>query len=86
MKSSSTALYDHPCEYCDGQVRLKVLDNEILRVGKDGYVILETVPVGVCDHCGMRYYHSSVLKRAGDAYRTGGSSSRKVPVAPFQKA
>lgn len=79
-------MYDHPCEYCDGRVESKVLSSDILRVGKDGYVILEAVPVGVCSRCGMRYYHSSVLKRAEEAYRAVGSFTRSVPVAPFQKA
>lgn len=79
-------MYDHPCEYCDGHVRATVLSSEILRVGKDGFVILESVPVGICDRCGMRYYHSSVLKRAEEAYRSGGASTKQVPVAPFLKA
>jgi hypothetical protein len=24
--------------------------------------MLEDVPVGICDECGYRYYHSSILK------------------------
>ena len=26
------------------------------------FVILENVPVGVCDKCGSRYYHSTILQ------------------------
>jgi YgiT-type zinc finger domain-containing protein len=79
-------MHDHPCEYCEGHVQEKILASGILRVGKDGYVILQSVPVGVCNRCGMRYYHASVLKRAEEAHRSGGSSTRQIPVAPFQKA
>ena len=78
-------MYDHPCEYCSGHAHKRVLGSEMLRVGKDGYVILQSVPVGICDGCGMRYYHSSVLKRAEEAYQSGGASTKQVPVAPFQK-
>ena len=77
-------MYDHPCEYCDGRVLEKVLANEVLRVGNTAFVILENVPVGVCDRCGMRYYHSSVLKQAEQAHRDGGASTRPVPVAPYR--
>lgn len=76
-------MYDHPCEYCSGHVAERTLDSEILRVGRGGFVILEQVPVGVCDRCGMRYYHASVLKRAEEAFRTGGATTRSVPVAPY---
>ena len=27
------------------------------------FVILENVPIGVCDTCGYRYYHSSLLRQ-----------------------
>ena len=79
-------MYNHPCEYCDGHVERRILDSEIIRVGKVGFVILKAVPVGVCGKCGMQYYHSSVLKRAEEAHRTGGASTLSVPVAPFEKA
>lgn len=28
-----------------------------------GFVIPDNVPVGVCDRCGCRYYHSTILQR-----------------------
>ena len=30
---------------------------------RTGSVILENVPIGVCDTCGYRYYHSSLLRQ-----------------------
>lgn len=79
-------MYDHGCDHRDGHVREKILDSEILRVGRSGDVILEQVPVGICDGCGMRYYHATVLRRAEEAYRTGGASTVSVPVAPLHAA
>ena len=76
-------MYDHPCEYCDGHIAERILESEILRVGRTGFVILEQVSIGVCNRCGMRYYHAFVLKRAEEALRSGGSTTLNVPVAPF---
>ena len=53
-------------------------------MGKTAFVILENVPVGVCDHCGMRYYHSSVLKQAEQVHRDGSAATRPVPVAQYR--
>ncbi len=77
-------MYDYPCDFCDGRVGERLLDNEMLRVPTLGYVILEQVPVGVCDRCGMRYYDCSVVKRAEDVFRSGGTATRPVPVAPYR--
>ncbi|MGH7494933.1 MAG: YgiT-type zinc finger protein [bacterium] len=52
-------VHDH-CEHCRGTVREQILAREIFR-HKDGLVILENVPVGVCDQCGRHYYGSKVL-------------------------
>jgi hypothetical protein len=30
---------------------------------RKGFVILEDVPIGICDSCGYLYYHSSILLR-----------------------
>lgn len=56
------SLYDFPCEHCDGTVRERVVDREPISHHR-GIVILENVPVGVCDRCGAHYYAASVLKR-----------------------
>lgn len=56
------ALYDIPCEYCDGTVREHLIDREPISHHR-GIVILEDVPIGVCDHCGAHYYAADVLHR-----------------------
>src|SRR5437764_491249 len=42
------AMYDFSCEHCDGTVRERRVDREALR-HKGNFVILENVPIGVCD-------------------------------------
>jgi YgiT-type zinc finger domain-containing protein len=58
-------MYGYKCEYCDGIVREKIVKRESFK-HKDGFVILENVPIGVCDHCGTRYYHASLLRRVAE--------------------
>ena len=53
-------MYGYKCEYCDGMVKERLLKREAFKHRK-GFVILENVPVGICDKCGYRYYHSSIL-------------------------
>ncbi len=53
-------MYGYRCEYCDGIVRERVIDREAFK-HRYGFVILENVPIGVCDKCGYRYYHSTLL-------------------------
>ena len=55
--------YDPTCEYCDGTVKERRVRREMFRV-KDKFVILEDVPVGVCNRCGTRYYHAHIVRRA----------------------
>ncbi len=77
-------MYDYPCEHCEGHVRERIAENEALQVGRTAFVILENVPVGVCDRCGMRYYHASILKQAEQVLHDGGTATRPVPVAPYR--
>ena len=56
------SLYDFGCEYCEGTVCERILDREPISHHR-GIVVLENVPVGVCDHCGAHYYAAPVLKR-----------------------
>ena len=77
-------MYGYGCEYCDGTVQEKTVDREVFR-HKLGFVILENVPVGVCDRCGYRYYHSTLLHRV-EAVATGKLTpqrTKQIPVAPF---
>ncbi|MBI2472117.1 MAG: YgiT-type zinc finger protein [Planctomycetes bacterium] len=54
-------MYDYKCEYCDGVVKERIIKKEVFK-HKNGFVMLEDVPVGICDECGYRYYHASILK------------------------
>jgi len=76
-------MYGYKCEYCDGIVREKIVKRESFK-HKDGFVILENVPIGVCDHCGTRYYHSSLLRRVAQvAEGHVAAQTELVPVAQF---
>lgn len=76
-------MYGYKCEYCDGTVREKIVKREAFK-HKDGFVILENVPIGVCDRCGTRYYHASLLHRVADvAAGRVVAHSESVPVATF---
>lgn len=72
-------MYDFPCEHCSGTVREKRMDREAIR-HKSGFVILENVPVGVCDQCGTRYFHASVLRRVAEIGRGSVIPLRTVEV------
>jgi YgiT-type zinc finger domain-containing protein len=55
-------MYGYTCEYCDGVVKEKLVKKEVFK-HKTGFIMLENVPVGVCNKCGYRYYHSTILQR-----------------------
>ena len=55
-------MYGYTCEYCDGVVKEKLVKKEVFK-HKTGFVMLENVPVGVCNKCGYRYYHSTILQK-----------------------
>ena len=55
-------MYDYKCEYCKGTVKERLLKKEVFK-HKNGFVMLENVPVGICDRCGYRYYHSIILQK-----------------------
>ncbi len=75
-------MYGYKCEYCEGIVREKIVKREAFKY-KNGFVILD-VPIGVCDKCGTRYYHSSLLRRVGEvAAGKVSAKSEQVPVAQF---
>jgi YgiT-type zinc finger domain-containing protein len=77
-------MYGYQCEFCDGIVREQLVDREAFKHAY-GFVILEQVPVGVCEKCGNRYYHASLLRRV-EAIATGRAPTDKteaVPVAAY---
>ncbi len=78
------SLYDFPCEYCGGVVREQILEREPISL-HCGIVILENVPIGVCDHCAAHYYAAAVLRRVEAVLKSGAPSGRSVqiPVETF---
>ena len=79
-----TNLYDFPCEYCSGTVRERIVEREPISHHR-GIVILEDVPIGVCDRCGAHYFAAPVLRRAEDVLTKATPPVRmeQVPVARF---
>ena len=72
-------MYNFQCEHCQGPVRERRFDREAIR-DKGNFVILEGVPVGVCEQCGARYYHASVLRRVAEIGRGTVSTLRTIAV------
>ena len=75
-------MYAYPCVHCEGIVREKIVKREAFK-HRVGFVILEDVPIGVCDACGVRYYHASILHRVQEVAPGKIRASRfdAVPVA-----
>jgi len=73
-------MYGYKCEFCGGTVRKQLVEKEVFK-HKNGFVMLEDVPVGICDKCGYRYYHSSILKMV-DEIAEGKMSPERTEVIP----
>ena len=73
-------MYGYKCEYCDGVVKERKKKKEVFK-HKNGFVMLEDAPVGVCDECGYRYYHSSILKIV-EEIANGKRSPERTEVIP----
>ncbi len=78
------SLYDFGCEYCEGVVREHTMDREPISHHR-GIVVLENVPIGVCDGCGAHYFAAPVLKRVETILTAKIPPTRtiEVPVAPY---
>lgn len=72
-------MYGFTCEHCEGTVRERVVDREALR-HKGAFVILEDVPIGICDKCGARYFDASILRRVAEIGRGMVPAGRTVEV------
>jgi YgiT-type zinc finger domain-containing protein len=72
------------CEYCHGVVRERIVEREVFR-HKNGLVILENVPIGVCDKCGEHYHSAEVLRKVHNIAtgRTKPSRRVAVPIAKY---
>ena len=77
-------MYEFSCEHCTGKVRERRVESEAIR-HRSGFVVLENVPIGVCDTCGARYYDASVTRRVAEIGRGLVASDRliEVPVGRF---
>jgi YgiT-type zinc finger domain-containing protein len=62
-------------------VRERRMRREALR-HKGTFVILEDVPIGVCDKCGARYFDASVLRRVAEIAggEVGSQRIEEIPV------
>lgn len=80
-------MYDFSCEHCDGTVRERRVAREALR-HKGNFVILEDVPIGVCDKCGARYFDASILRRVAEIGRGMNPTQRtlEVPIDRYASA
>lgn len=80
-------MYGFKCEHCDGTVREKRVEREALR-HKGSFVILEDVPIGVCEKCGARYFDASILRRVAEIGRGTSRSERtlEVPIDRYAPA
>ena len=77
-------LPEMPCEYCEGTVRERRVRDDYW--SRDRLVIIENVPVGVCDRCGERYYAAAVLEKMDQIAHRRSRIKRviKVPVTSFE--
>ncbi|MCD6219168.1 YgiT-type zinc finger protein [Candidatus Calescamantes bacterium] len=75
-------MYGYKCEYCEGTVRERLVKKEVFK-HKNGFVMLENILVGICDKCGYRYYHSTILKKVDEIAEGRQSPTRTetIPVA-----
>ena len=80
-------MYNFSCEHCDGTVRERRIEREAFR-HKGSFVILENVPIGICDKCGTRYFDASVLRRVAQIGRGINPPQRtiEVPVDSYAPA
>jgi len=75
-------MYGYKCEYCGGTVKERLVKKEVFK-HKSGFIMLEDVPVGICDRCGYRYYHSTILKRVEEIAegKRAPEGTESIPVA-----
>ncbi len=75
-------MYGYECEYCHGTVLEKSIKKEVFK-HKTGFVMLENIPIGVCDTCGYRYYNSKILKKVDEIAngRQLPDKTERIPVA-----
>lgn len=60
-------MYGFKCEYCDGAVEGKITTEDFWHKGE--LIVLENVPIGVCNKCKNRYYSAEVLEKLEEAFQ-----------------
>lgn len=77
-------MYGYSCEYCEGTVQKRVVKKEVFK-HKNGFIMLENVPIGICEDCGYRYYHSTILKRVDEIAEVKKEHRRfePIPIAQY---
>jgi YgiT-type zinc finger domain-containing protein len=76
-------MYGYSCEYCEGTVKERLVKKEVFK-HKNGFVMLENVPVGICNKCGYRYYHSTILRRVDEIAEGRQAAERTEPIPVAQ--
>ncbi len=71
------------CEYCEGRLVQKTAT--ITHRWKGKFVVIEGVPVSVCQLCGERYFDARVMKEIEHIARSRSAPARtlQVPVRPY---
>lgn len=72
---------DETCEYCGGSIVEKRVT--LHRNVKGKYILIENVPAGVCNRCGMRYFAANVLKTVEESIRGRKQAEREVVVPVY---
>jgi YgiT-type zinc finger domain-containing protein len=77
-------MYNFTCEHCNGLVRQRVVDREVLK-HKGSFVVLENVPIGIREKCGARYFDASVVRRAAEIGRGTVPADRmmEIPIGRY---
>jgi len=76
-------MYGFTCEYCDGTVEEKITTEDFWRKGE--LIVLENVPIGVCNKCKNRYYSAEVLQKLEHAFLKR-ATLRKLEVPVYNYA
>jgi YgiT-type zinc finger domain-containing protein len=64
------------CEYCKGPIVEKIVD--LPRRFGNKYVLIKTVPVGVCKECGTRYFAANILETIETTIRGQRKAKREI--------
>lgn len=76
-------MYGYSCEYCECTVKERLVKKEVFK-HKNGFVMLENVPVGICNKCGYRYYHATILRRVKEIAEGRRAAERAEPIPVAQ--